>query len=29
VVRDWSETVAALEAFRARQATGKVVLTRS
>jgi NADPH2:quinone reductase len=29
VVRDWSETVEAVEALRSRQATGKVVLTRS
>jgi NADPH:quinone reductase-like Zn-dependent oxidoreductase len=29
VVRDWSETRAALAALRARQVTGKVVLTRS
>jgi NADPH2:quinone reductase len=28
VVRDWSETVAAVAALRARQVTGKVVLTR-
>jgi hypothetical protein len=29
VVRDWSGTVEAVEALRSRQATGKVVLTRS
>ena len=29
VVRDWSETAAAVEALRSRQATGKVILTRS
>jgi NADPH2:quinone reductase len=29
VVRDWSETVAAVDALRSHQATGKVVLTRS
>lgn len=29
LVRDWSETTAAVEALRSRQATGKVVLTRS
>jgi len=28
VVRDWSETVEALDALRSRQSTGKVVLTR-
>jgi NADPH:quinone reductase len=29
VVRDWSETVEAVDSLRSRQATGKVVLTRS
>jgi NADPH:quinone reductase-like Zn-dependent oxidoreductase len=29
VVRDWSETAAAIDLLRGRQATGKVVLTRS
>ena len=29
MVRDWSDTTAAVEALRSRQATGKVVLTRS
>jgi NADPH2:quinone reductase len=29
VVRDWSETIDAVSAFRARQVTGKLVLTRS
>jgi NADPH2:quinone reductase len=29
VVRDWSETVEAVESLRSRDATGKVVLTRS
>jgi hypothetical protein len=29
VVRDWSETPAAVDLLRGRQATGKVVLTRS
>jgi NADPH2:quinone reductase len=29
VVRDWSETVEAVDSLRQRQATGKVVLTRS
>jgi NADPH:quinone reductase-like Zn-dependent oxidoreductase len=28
VVRDWSQTVEAVDALRSRQATGKVVLTR-
>jgi len=27
-VRDWSQTVEAVEALRTRQAAGKVVLTR-
>jgi NADPH2:quinone reductase len=29
MMRDWSDTTAAVEALRSRQATGKVVLTRS
>jgi NADPH:quinone reductase len=28
IVRDWSQTVEAVDALRSRQATGKVVLTR-